>query len=948
MEGAATKQNSRRFIGLRWKSFLWLSLLLLCMCSAFYALNYFALMNQFQARQQQEVSSLRHHIKGLFTGTSDRLMRLGGALATMADLGEALRTGNSREITSIVSDYSSLGYELDLRRIELYATDTALVGHWAQFGTENLTPNFYHHAIEKVHTEERPVALIHCQTLCLIYAFVPILASGENVGVIALGQSIADFIIDFKLVTGADIALAVPVGENKEAELPNWSITIPALTNAAKLMPFLSHLSERYSDPQILNQGQLIEWKAAHYDVHRVQLDKIIPGQTGFILLVSDVSSRLHDIDKALQQVMVATISSLVVAELILLYLISTPLRRLSHLALTLPLLAEGSYEQVRKYFSSNRKNVRFKDEIDFLYGSAVQLSHQLEENSRSLDAKNRELAEERDFIQGLLASAQVLVVTQTRHGIIRAGNDFAAQLTGYAADQLCGRHFVDLIAGTDVRQDIQKKLQALCSSGQRRLEHEHELICKDGERRKVVWVHTPLHEEYTDGTALMSVGLDVTERARAESRMRWLANHDPLTTLFNRHRFIEELTRTYDGITRTGDSAALLVFDLDHFKEINDTSGHAAGDALLRMIADELKNRARVSDIVARLGGDEFAMLMPQTDSYGAETFAKQLNKRLAGTPFVYGEKHYRIGASIGIAFLPQHGANVQEVMANADMAMFEAKRGGRSRARIFSYERQQSQTLTQNIYWKDILIQAMEKKLLFFYFQPVADIKTGQTIYAEALLRLRMVDGSIVAPGEFLPSAERAGLNYDLDCYVIQTALKVLLADPDKRLSVNLSTAALNDGSWTQFLTRAIRQQSLDPERMIFEITETAVIADMEKAKQIVQDVTALGFRFAVDDFGSGFSSLYYLKHLPVDYVKIDQSLIKDMANDDEDCDFVRAIVSMVHVYGKKVVGEGVENPETLELLKSMSVDLVQGYYIGLPAEEWSPMLALERLSE
>ncbi len=936
-----SNQIESRFIGLRWKSLFWLSLLLLCMSSVFYALNYHSLMTQFQARQDADISFLRHHIKGLFTGTSDRLMRLGGGLATMKDLGDALRSGSEQKKTDLVSNYyASLGYELDMRQIELYTTDGTRVGRWAQFGVEDLPSKLYKSAVDKVQKEERPFSLLHCHPLCLLYAFVPVLASGENVGVIALGQSVADFIIDFKLITGADIALAVPsVGRGGE-NLDAWNVRMSALTETKVLLPLLNHLSEQYPDPAVLDHGRMVSWKQAHYDIHRIQLDSIIPGQAGFILLVTDVSRNFQEINKALQQGLLATLISLLVAELILLYLIRVPLHRLSQLALHLPLLAQGSYELARQYFSSPQQRKQFRDEIDFLYESAMQLSHQLEQKSLSIASKNRELAEERDFIQGLLASAQVLVVTQTKNGVIRVGNNFAAQLTGFTQEQLYGKRFVDLIADPKYRQDVQNQIQALCNNDQRQMEHEHDLISKNGERRKVVWVHTPLHEVYTDGTALLSVGMDITERVCAESRMRWLANHDPLTSLTNRHHFIEEVTRFYDEVMRTGNSAALLIFDLDHFKEINDTSGHAAGDALLRMVAEELKNRARKSDIVARLGGDEFAMLMPQTERYGAESFAKQLNERLAGTPFVYKEKRYRIGVSIGIAFLPEHGADIQEVMANADLAMFEAKRTGRSRARVFSEELKQSQTVTQNVYWNDVLIEAMEQRQLFFYYQPIINITTGNLVYTEALLRMHLSDGRLVMPGEFLPSAERAGLNYALDCYVVEIALQALLEDADKRLSINLSTAALNDFEWIQSLVRAIQQHDLDPKRMIFEITETAVIQDIEKAKQIIHEVTDLGFSFAVDDFGAGFSSLYYLKQLPVNYVKIDQSLIRDIANDSEDFDFVRALVSMVHAYGKKVVAEGVENEVTLKLLTDMHVDLVQGFYLGYPVADYGTM--------
>lgn len=930
-----------RFFGLRWKSFLWLSLLLLTMSSVFYALNYHSLKSQFAARQEADINFLRRHIQGLFTGTSDRLMRLGGALALMNDLGHVLKSGSKAQLEALVSDYyASLGYELDMRQIELYTPDATRVGRWAQFGAEELPFEFYNFAVEKVRREERPIALLHCHPFCLIYAFVPVLASGENVGVIALGQSVADFIIDFEMITGADIALAVPSNGNGGAKISAWGVRLAALTDAKILLPLLDRLSAHYPDPAALNHGQMFDWDRAHYDIHRIGLNEVIPGQDGFIVLITDVSRNFREIQQALQQTLLTTLVSLMAAELILLYLIHAPLRRLSRLASHLPLLARGAYDQAREYFSKQHDSQKFQDEIDFLYESAAQLSHQLEQNSLSLATKNRELAAERDFIQGLLASAQVLVVTQTKYGIIRLGNRFASQLTGYTQDQLYGRRFVDLIADSEFRQEVQNQLQTLCGSNQRQMEHEHDLVSRDGQRRKVVWVHTPLHEEHTDGTALLSVGMDITERVQAESKMRWLANHDPLTTLINRHRFIEDLTRFFDQVKRTGSSAALLVFDLDHFKEINDTSGHAAGDALLRMVAEELKNRARKSDIVARLGGDEFAMLMPQTDIYGAETFAKQLNERLAGTPFLYDEKRYRIGASIGIAFLPQDGDDVQQVMANADLAMFEAKRLGRSRARVYSEELQQSQALTQNIYWKDILTQAMDNRELFFHYQPVMDVITGESVYTEALLRMHMDNERIVMPGEFLPSAERAGLNYALDCYVVEMALHELLHDSDKHLSINLSTAALNDFGWTETLLRAVRQQNLDPGRLIFEITETAVISDMEKAKQIVQDVTDLGFRFAVDDFGAGFSSLYYLKQLAVNYVKIDQSLIKDISRDQEDCDFVRALITMIHVYGKKVIAEGVEDEATLQLLRSMNVDMVQGFYIGHPIADSEPV--------
>jgi EAL domain-containing protein (putative c-di-GMP-specific phosphodiesterase class I) len=215
----------------------------------------------------------------------------------------------------------------------------------------------------------------------------------------------------------------------------------------------------------------------------------------------------------------------------------------------------------------------------------------------------------------------------------------------------------------------------------------------------------------------------------------------------------------------------------------------------------------------------------------------------------------------------------------------------------------------------------------------QPVIDIPTGKVIYHEALLRLRMEDGRIVLPCEFLDSGQRSGLSYDIDLYVIQLALKTLVTDTSKRLSINLSTSVFVNDNWIQLLTKAVSDYHLDPGRLIFEITETAIIADMEKAASIASIIIQHGFKFAVDDFGAGFSSLYYLKQLPVAYVKLDRSLVQHIAVNKAERDFVNAITTMVHAFGKKVVGEGVEDYETLRILKDLNVDFAQGFFIGQP---------------
>ena len=925
--------RERAFLGLHWKGFFWISLLLIALSSTFYLLNDQHLLSQFRAQRQEEMLALNRQIEGLLTRNSDRLIRLSGAVAAMSDLGDILYTKDKKRFASRLLP---IVYDMDVNRIEVYTIDAEPVWHWPQSDSASYKDTWAEAPVEQVRQKESPVTLLSCQPLCLLNAFVPILAEGKNVGVIGVGQLVADFVIEFQVVTQTDIALIMPASSSVGAELPSWNSRITALTNSETMSALLQRLSRQFANPAELEAGHMMDWDGNKtYEIHSVALATIMPDQEGYFILISDVTARLSAIRYAARQGLFVIAGALAIAELLLLYLVGVPLRRLEHFARTLPLLAQGAYKEARERFSKRRRAFRLRDEIDYLCDSAVTLSDQLEANTLELAEKNHELAVERDFIRGLLASAQVLVMTQTRDGVICSVNEFTSHLTGCSAEELQGRKFADLIGDVENRGEIVAQFSGLNGNREKSLEHEHEIVGQDGERRKIVWVHTTLREEHSDGTAVLSVGLDVTERAAAESRVRWLASHDPLTGLVNRQSFNEELNRTFSEAQRTQATSALFLLDVDHFKEVNDSAGHAAGDELLRTIADEIRARTRKSDVVARLGGDEFAVLMRNTDLYGAESLARELNDRIKNRPFTFGEKHYRLGLSIGVALLPHHGTDVEKLMSNADMAMFEAKRSGRSRYSVFSYEKEQEATMNQGIYWKDVLTKGLAEKTLFFQFQPVCETLAGRTVFHEALLRLKMVDGRVVLPGEFLSHMQRSGLSLDLDSYVVRQALEILGSNPAlPGLALNLTGAALSEDSWCEPLLEAVEAKALDPSRMIFEIAETVAIDDLGKARRITEKLTHLGFRFAVDDFGAGFGSLYYLKQLPISYVKIDRSLIQNLVPDAGERGFVKAIVAMVHAYGKIAVAEGVEDAETLSILKEMEVDLVQGHFLGQPA--------------
>lgn len=919
----------QRFVSLRWKVFFHLSLLIVALTAAFGLLHYFHLYQQFDAQLKARLITMEQELQGLLQRTTDRLQRLGSAVVMGIDLPSA-SSGFSLPSKEHLARLTALSYELDFKRIELFDRNGQLVWQWPDQAMVTAMPPQVAMAVER----EIPLSLLSCHQECELRTFVPILAEGQNAGVLGITQAIADLILDFRAVTGKNIDLGIFIYDSTRPDAL-WGRPA-ALTNRQALIPFLSYLTKRNPDPDQLENVVFIRWQQSTYAVYRIPLWQLIEAPKGWIVLFADVSEAVAKIRQATISVLLEAGSLAAVGELSLLLLIRTPTRRLKRLADTLPLLAQGKYQAARAALAAKPRKIKLDDEIDRLESTATTLSHQLESQAEALAQRNRELAAERDFIRGLLNTAHVLILTQTKTGIIQTINEHAAQLTGFSSAELSGRPFTSLLHYPQTAVDFLSWLSQPAQPSTLRFQHQVAVRCCDGTLRDIVWVHTRLGEMYSH-IAVLSVGLDVTDRVRAEARLAWLANHDPLTGLFNRHRFQEELERTLAELSRTQRSAALVLFDLDNFKDINDSSGHAAGDALLKMLGQVLKERVRSSDTVARLGGDEFAVLMADTTASGAEKFAQELNQRLQEIPFHYAGKIYRISASIGIAMIPQHGNNVEELLANADLAMYQAKQAGRGRFHLFSFEDQAKDEAGQRVYWKAVISRALEHKLFVFHYQPVADASSGAIVHWEALLRLKQEDGTLVLPDAFMGAAQRAGLMPAIDRLVVKEALEVLREYANRglkpMLAINLSASALTDTHWTEPLLTEVKAGWLEPCQIIFEVTETAAVTDVAAARKVIEAMAELGFRFAIDDFGAGFASFHYLKQLPFAYVKIDKAFISKSASDPRDLVFAEAITTLAHGYGQKVIAEGVEDEGILQTLRQLKVDYVQGFHIGRP---------------
>jgi diguanylate cyclase (GGDEF)-like protein len=425
-------------------------------------------------------------------------------------------------------------------------------------------------------------------------------------------------------------------------------------------------------------------------------------------------------------------------------------------------------------------------------------------------------------------------------------------------------------------------------------------------------------------------------------------AVHDALTGLPNRSLFRHQIEQVLNAGRRADRTAAVMLIDLDHFKEINDTLGHHAGDRLLQEVSQRLRASLDEQDLVARLGGDEFGVLLPDVPGHDeASAVAEGLLTQLR-EPFSIEGLTLEVDASIGIACAPEHGSAVEQLIQRADIAMYAAKEGGRGHV---LFEPQLDRYSPRRLSLAGALRSAIADGEIVLYFQPKAELATGQITGVEALARWQHPRLGLIGPSEFVPIAEQTGLIGPLTSHVLEVALRQLAVwgEQGEQLSVavNLSARSFLDAQLAVEIPRLLERAGVDAQRLELEITESMLMLDPARAKATLERLSAIGLSLSVDDFGTGYSSLANLKRLPVDVIKIDKSFVIDMPHDASDAAIVRSTIDLAHNLGLKVVAEGVESHEAWRRLEELGCDLAQGFHVSrpLPAEAMTRLLAERR---
>jgi diguanylate cyclase (GGDEF)-like protein/PAS domain S-box-containing protein len=536
-----------------------------------------------------------------------------------------------------------------------------------------------------------------------------------------------------------------------------------------------------------------------------------------------------------------------------------------------------------------------------------------------------------------VVESTDDAIVTKASDGTITSWNRGAERLYGYSAEEVLGQP-VEMLVPPD-RAGEEQELLSRVFAGVSIDRLETERVRKDGQLVAVSLSISPVRDASGTVIAAAAIGRDITERRGYEERLQYFADYDQLTGLYNRRRFQEALKHELARSGRYQGTGAVFSIDLDNFKANNDSAGHPAGDTVLMCIAGVLERRLRSTDVVARIGGDEFAVLLPEIDAAEARHAAQDLLDAISSARPMFGGKAFRVTASVGVALFESDDATADELLVNADLAMYAAKAGGRDRVVVYTASEGRRARASAKLTWAERIGEALDREGGFvLHMQPILDLATDQISHGELLLRMSDDHGNLIGPDAFLPAAERFGLIHAIDRWVVRQAIRMISESPRQPtlpVGVNVSgDSVVGDPHLLEMIEDELRTASVDPKMLIFEVTETAAIGNMPEATRFARRINELGSSLALDDFGTGFGSFYYLKHLPVQYLKLDGEFIQNLPRSEVDAHMVNAIVGIAQSLGIKTVAESVSDEETIRLLRRHGVDYAQGFHVGPPA--------------
>lgn len=601
-------------------------------------------------------------------------------------------------------------------------------------------------------------------------------------------------------------------------------------------------------------------------------------------------------------------------------------------------LLIRGAADFITKPFRP--EHLRSVAEVALRRDDYMISNQQFAERVRSLAEREAAYREISEVHRHLLDNLQTVVMELDEQLNIVFLNEAWQREFGHTVESAISRPFKQYLSDQDGRKyrAIEGRFKSVLSGEKAHCSLELAVDDAGGQLR---WVELQVSRSTLEGSApTLTVCLDdITQRKEAQDQLQYLAMHDSLTNLYNRHYFETALNDLSSDARKKGCTHGLIYLDLDYFKVINDTFGHHWGDELLRSVAKLITSKTRDSDILCRFGGDEFALILQDLAIEKVVHIAEGIKEAISAYDFQIGAQAINLGCSVGISLIDGQAADAEEHLMQADNALYVAKHRGRNNVHVFDPEDSESEELKRNVDWARRIRHAMTDDRLLLHLQPVLDIANDTVAYHEVLIRMLDEEGNLVMPGKFIAALEKTGDMSLLDRWVIKSAIALLQQYPQlQHLAINLSAQAFRDDNLVPIIRESLDSCGVKGEAITFELTESASLFNINTTQRVIAELHELGCSFAVDDFGSGFSSFAYLKDLPADYIKLDGSFIRNLHQDKVDQALVRSIIEVIQTLGRKTVAEFVENEEILQFLAAHGVDYAQGYHISkpMPVEE------------
>ncbi|HEY9163905.1 MAG TPA: EAL domain-containing protein, partial [Magnetovibrio sp.] len=662
------------------------------------------------------------------------------------------------------------------------------------------------------------------------------------------------------------------------------------------------------------------------------------------------------DVDEGMQPIYEARIKLIglaVIGALVLIFFafsvartITRPLAELTDIAHE---ISSGKFDHTASIASD--------DEVGILAKALNKMSAQLQSMLRELDQNNIELEHRVAERTGDLARANqdllllAAVVQSTSEGVVitdKGGkivdiNPAYCEITGYSREELIGQNPNINQSGVHDRDFYKDMWTGLNECGHWSGEIWDKK--KDGTVYPKLLTINELKNERGEVSNYVGIFTDISEIKAVEKELETLAYFDPLTDLPNRSLYRDRLKQSFSSAQRSGDKVALMLLDLDHFKYVNDTLGHQAGDELLKMVAERIEGRVREADTVARLGGDEFAVILPSINDLNTVGHIAQDVVDLLSKPFSLEGQDVYVGVSIGISIYPDDAGDGEALNKNADMAMYKAKESGRGRYNF--YQSEMDEQARKRLVLERNLRRALVHDEFRVFYQPKVAIRENKIVGMEALVRWFDPDQGMISPADFVPIAEENGMIVFIDQFVLRAACSQLKhwrdAGWDLRVAVNLSALQFRQSDLVEIVEGVLKEYDLPPGALELEITESAIMDDPDAAIALTQGLRDLGVYLSIDDFGTGYSSLAYLKKFPINTLKIDQAFVRDLTWDSDDAAIVRSVITLSESLTLNVVAEGIETEEQRKFLLEHNCGTGQGYYYSkpLPAEEFEILL-------